>query len=46
MGTEYRTWGTFGGPLAYLLTWNGTRENVRERFGDWAGDLKAFAEKE
>ena len=37
MGTEYKTWGTFGGPLAYLLTWNGRREDVSERFGDWRG---------
>jgi hypothetical protein len=42
--TQYRTWGTFGGPMAYLLQWSGTRDDVAARFEDWANDLKAYVE--
>ncbi|TVY15935.1 hypothetical protein LARI1_G004588 [Lachnellula arida] len=42
--TEYRTWGTFGGPAAYLLQWNGTRDDIAARFEDWANDLKNYVE--
>lgn len=42
--TEYKTWGTFGGPMAYMLSWTGTKDDIVERFGDWADGLKAFAE--
>lgn len=42
--TEYRSWGTFGGPLAYPMAWTGTKAVLVERFADWANDLKAFVE--
>lgn len=41
---EYKTWGTFGGPMAYLLSWFGVKADVVDRFGDWAEGLKDFAE--
>jgi hypothetical protein len=41
---EYRTWGTFGGPTAYLLSFSETKGNIVDRFGDWAWGLKDFAE--
>lgn len=44
-GTEYTTWGTFGGPAAWLMSWNGTKDDIRDRFADWANDLKAYAEE-
>jgi hypothetical protein len=43
--TDYKTWGTFGGPMAYGLSWMGTREQIVERFRDWANDLKEFVER-
>jgi hypothetical protein len=44
VGTEYKTWGTFGGPMAYALNWAGTKDDIEARFGDWANDLKAYVE--
>jgi hypothetical protein len=44
VGTEYKTWGTFGGPMAYALSWAGTKDDAEARFGDWANDLKAYVE--
>jgi hypothetical protein len=44
IGTGYKTWGTFGGPLAYVLSWSGVKGDVTERFGDWAQGLKTFVE--
>jgi hypothetical protein len=43
-GTEYKTWGTFGGPMAYMLSWTETKDDIVERFGDWANGLKTFVE--
>jgi hypothetical protein len=40
IGTEYRTWGTFGGPMAYALSWAGTQDDIVERFGDWADRIE------
>jgi hypothetical protein len=31
IGTEYRTWGTFGGPMAYALSWAGTQDDIVDR---------------
>lgn len=42
--TEYKTWGTFGGPMAYLLSWTGTTSDIVDRFGDWAEGLKVYCE--
>lgn len=42
--TEYKTWGTFGGPMAYILSWTGVKHDIVERFGDWADGLKTFVE--
>lgn len=42
--TQYKAWGTFGGPVAYLLQWNGTRDDIAARFEDWANDLKNYVE--
>jgi hypothetical protein len=44
--TDYRTWGTFGGPVAIGLAWAGIKDQVVERFEDWANDLKEFVEKD
>ena len=44
-GTGYKTWVTFGGPMAYLLSWTGTKDDIVERFGDWADSLKTFVEE-
>jgi hypothetical protein len=44
IGTEYKTWGTFGSPMAYALNWAGTKNDIEARFGDWANDLKAYVE--
>lgn len=41
---EYRTWGTFGGPMAYLLSWMGVKNDIVDRFEDWAEGLKVHAE--
>lgn len=42
--TEYKTWGTFGGPVAYLLSWMGTKNDIVDRFEDWAEGLRKHAE--
>lgn len=42
--TEYKTWGSFGGPMAYLLSWSGTKGDIVDRFGDWVDGLKNAAE--
>ncbi|KAF4636303.1 hypothetical protein G7Y89_g1770 [Cudoniella acicularis] len=42
--TEYRTWGTFGGPMAYLLDWMCTKADIVDRFKDWVDGLKKEAE--
>lgn len=42
--TEYRTWQTFGGPLAYILKLM-IKDDLMNRFADWARDLKNYCEK-
>lgn len=44
--TEYKTWGTFGGPMASVLRWTGVTDQIVARFEDWANDLKEYAEKD
>jgi hypothetical protein len=44
VGTEYKTCGTFGGHMAYVLNWAGTKDDIEARFGDWVNDLKAYVE--
>ncbi|KUJ20680.1 uncharacterized protein LY89DRAFT_730700 [Mollisia scopiformis] len=41
---EYKTWGTFGGPMAYMLSFSGTKNDIVDRFEDWARGLKEHAE--
>lgn len=41
---EYKTWGTFGGPMSYLLSWMGVKNDIVDRFEDWANGLKDHAE--
>lgn len=43
--TQYKTWGTFGGPMATGMSWFGIKDQVAERFEDWANDLKEYSEK-
>ncbi len=45
MGVEYKSVATFGGPGAYIMSWNGAKAGVRDRLEDWANDLKAYAER-
>jgi hypothetical protein len=42
-GGEYKTWGTFGDSMVYMLSWTGTKDDIVERFGDWVDGLKPFA---
>ncbi|GAB7347090.1 hypothetical protein MBLNU459_g3221t1 [Dothideomycetes sp. NU459] len=39
----YRTWGTFGGPLAWIVKWK-YEQTLQERFDDWVKDLKKYVE--
>lgn len=41
--TEYKTWETFGGPLAYVI-WAFYKEDLISRFRDWSNDLKGYVE--
>lgn len=40
----YRTWETFGGPVARLVKWK-YEAILKERFKDWAKDLKGYVER-
>lgn len=41
--TEYLTWETLGGPLAYVLRFM-VKDDLRDRFEDWTRDLKGYCE--
>lgn len=41
--TQYKTWETFGGPLAYVIRAL-HKENLISRFLDWTNDLKGYVE--
>lgn len=41
--TQYKTWETFGGPLAYVLRAL-YKEDLILRFRDWSNDLKGYVE--
>ena len=40
----YRTWETFGGPLARIIRWK-YEAILKERFKDWVKDLKTYVER-
>lgn len=40
----YRTWETFGGPMARVVRWK-YEIILRERFKDWVKDLKGYVER-
>ncbi|KAL1302907.1 hypothetical protein AAFC00_003232 [Neodothiora populina] len=42
--TIYRTWETFGGPLARFVKWK-YEAMLKDRFKDWARDLKMYVER-
>lgn len=41
--TQYKTWETFGGPLAYVIRAL-YKEDLISRFLDWSNDLKGYVE--
>jgi len=41
---EYRTWETFAGPVAYIIR-SIYRNDLQERFNDWANNLKHYVEE-
>lgn len=40
----YRTWQTFGGPIARIVKWK-YEQALQDRFDDWVRDLKQFVEE-
>ncbi|KAF2718992.1 hypothetical protein K431DRAFT_229579 [Polychaeton citri CBS 116435] len=42
-GTDYRTWETFAGPVAYAIRWK-YGASLDKRFDDWRHDLKKYVE--